>query len=105
MKKRLLLDLGKEGKEFWEKATAENELTEAHDFERLAMACKTLDDLSEIEKRVKSDGMFTVNRYGSTVEHPGCKMIRDLRMLFLKTIRELGLDLIDVGDSRPPRQY
>lgn len=100
-----LFGLGKEGREFWERAMAENELTEAHDFERLAMACKTLDDLAEIEARVKVDGLFTVNRYGSTVEHPGCKMIRDLRMLFLKTVRELGLDLVDPGDGRPPRQY
>ena len=69
------------------------------------MASKILDEVAESEARVKADGMFILNRYGNLVEHPGCKMIRDLRLLFVKIIRELGLDLADPGDSRPPRQY
>ncbi len=52
------------------------------------MACKCLDDLSEAEERVKVDGMFTVNRYSAAVEHPAFKTIKDLRLLFVKIIRE-----------------
>ncbi len=91
------------GKRFWKKVLSEYELIDAHDRERLKMACKCLDDLAEIEARVEADGRFTVNRYGSVVPHPGLKEIKDNRMLFTKIIREMGLDL--ATESRPPRQY
>ena len=93
------------GAKFWEKVLSEYDLIDTHDLERLSMASKCLDDLATIEARIKTDGMFTTNRYGATVEHPGVKMIRDTRMLFIKIIRELGLDIVTPGDSRPPRQY
>ena len=93
------------GKRFWKKVLSEYELTGAHDLERLSMAGKCLDDLAEAEKRVKDDGRFTNNRYGSVVEHPGVKMIRDTRLLFVKIVREMCLDIVEPGDSRPPRQY
>ena len=96
--------IGKIGSGFWKKSLNEYELSEAHDLERLAMACKCLDDECQAEKRVKADGMFITNRYGSVIEHPACKTIRDTRLLFVKIIRELGLDLQN-QDSRPPRQY
>jgi len=92
------------GKRFWEQVTSEFELEESHDLERLKMACKCLDDLAEAEQRVNKDGMFITNRYGNTVEHPGVKIAKDMRLLFIKIIRELALD-IQVPDSRPPRQY
>ena len=98
-------DLGAQGRRFWESLLREVELEEAHDLERLCMACKCLDDLDVAESRVKADGMFTINRYGATVEHPAFKTIRDLRLLFVKIIRELGLDIAAPGESRPPRQY
>ena len=68
------------------------------------MACKTLDDLKEAEDRVKVDGMFVVNRYGNTIEHPAVKTIKDLRLLFVKIIRELALN-ISIPESRPPKRY
>jgi hypothetical protein len=97
--------LKSKGAAFWKKVLSEYELSEAHDLSRLEMAAKCLDDLAEAEKRVEADGMFTTNRYGATVEHVGCKTIRDNRLLFVKIIRELALDIIAPGDSRPPRQY
>jgi len=69
------------------------------------MACKCLDDLSEAEQRVRLDGMFQVNRYGNTTEHVGLKVIRDTRLLFVKIIRELGLDLDNRPETRPPKLY
>jgi len=98
-------DLGTEGKRFWKKVLSEFAIRDTHDLERLKMAGKCLDDLAEAEKRVKTDGMFAVNRYGKTVEHPGLKIIRDSRMLFLKTMRELCLDTQTPGESRPKGLY
>ena len=97
--------LRKAGKQFWQKVLLEYELSEIHDLERLAMACKCLDDLADIEAQVELDGKFVKNRYGSPVEHPGLKMVRDSRMLFIKIIRELGFDLTTGPESRPPRKY
>lgn len=92
------------GKKFWKQVLSEYEFEETHDFERLAMAAKCLDDVSEVEEIVKTAGRFTENRYGGVVEHPGVKTIRDTRMLFIKIIRELNLD-ISGPESRPPRKY
>lgn len=98
-------ELQKSGRAFWNKVLSEYELTEAHDLERLSMAAKCLDDLTDAEARVKTEGMFTTNRYNTTVEHPALKVIRDLRGLFVKIIRELALDVVGPEDSRPPRKY
>lgn len=97
--------LQKAGRLFWKKVLGEFELEETHDLERLGMACKCLDDLAQTEERVKTDGMFTENRYGTTVEHPGLKVIRDMRQLFIRIIREIGLDIESPKDNRPPRRY
>lgn len=93
------------GRRFWKNVLSEYDLTDTHDLERLSMASKCLDDLCEAEKRVKEDGMFTINRYSATVEHPGVKTIRDTRLLFVKIIRELALDIVSPENPRPPRQY
>ena len=93
------------GRAFWRKVLGEFSLTDSHDLERLGMAAKCLDDLAEAEQRVRLDGMFAVNRYGNTIEHPGLKVIRDTRLLFVKIIRELGLDIVNPQETRPPRLY
>ena len=92
------------GKKFWKKVLSEYPFDETHDFERLSMAAKCLDDVSEVEAIVEEAGRFTTNRYGGIIEHPGVKSIRDFRMLFIKIIRELNLD-ISGSESRPPRSY
>ena len=96
--------LNSTGKKFWKKVLSEYELSDSHDLERLLMACKCLDELVDAENRIKADGRFTVNRYVATVEHPACKMIRDSRILFIKIVRELNLD-IPAPVARPPRNY
>jgi len=93
------------GRAFWLKATEENDLDSAHDKERLLMAAKTLDEIAAVERQVQADGMFVKNRYGATIEHVGMKSIRDLRTLFVRIVREMGLDLEAPADSRPPRRY
>lgn len=98
-------DLGIHGRRFFDKVMEEAGLEDAHDLERLLMACRCLDDLDVAESRVKVDGMFTINRYGATVEHPAFKTIKDLRLLFVKIIRELSLDIAAPSESRPPRLY
>ena len=92
------------GRAFWSRAMKENDLDSAHDAERLLMACKCLDECAAIEAQIEADGRFVRNRYNALVEHPGLKGLRDSRTLFVRIIREMGLDL-EITESRPPRRY
>ena len=102
---RMPSGLGTNGKRFWKKVLTEFQLVDSHDLERLSMCAKCLDVIHEAETRLSVDGLFVENRYGTSTEHPGCKMVRDNKLLFVKIIRELGLDLNTAEPSRPPRQY
>jgi len=94
------------GRRFWQKIMSEYVvLEEAHDLERLSMACKCLDDIHQGEEQIKLDGMYVRDRYGGVKEHPAAKVIRDNRIIFCRIIRELALDIETPSESRPPRAY
>jgi len=93
------------GKRFYKKVLSEYVLTEGHDLERLFMACRCLDEISESEKVVTEDGRFIDDRFKQKREHPAAKSIRDNKIIFCRIIRELGLDLEGTQESRPQRQY
>jgi phage terminase small subunit len=97
--------LQKRGRWFWNHATDERDFTDAHDIERLSMACKTLDEISADEATLKAEGRFTADRWGRAIPHPAVKTLGENRILFLRIVRELGLDLVTAEDPRPPRQY
>jgi phage terminase small subunit len=97
--------LGLKGKAFWKKQLSEVPLDEAHELERLRLACLTLDDIEEASKIIQKQGRYPKNRFGEMKENPALKTMRDSRVVFCRIIRELGLDLEDPPDSRPPRQY
>lgn len=93
------------GKRFYGKVLNEYEITESHDLERLFMACRCLDEISNDEGVVKKEGRFIEDRFHQRREHPAVKTIRDNKTLFCRIIRELALDITQPVDSRPPRQY
>ena len=93
------------GRRFWKLATGEREFTESHDLARLFMASRCLDEIAEDEQTVKAEGRYLEDRFGQKKEHPAANAIRQNKMLFIKIIRELGLDLVTTEDPRPPRQY
>jgi hypothetical protein len=70
-----------------------------------ALAASELDVQDEAQRAIDEHGYYEVNRYNRLVENPGIKTIRDSRTLFVRIIRELGLDLENAPESRPPRQY
>lgn len=43
--------------------------------------------------------------WGRRIPHPARKTLAESRILFLRSVRELGLDLVTSDDLRPPRQY
>jgi phage terminase small subunit len=98
-------DLKPAGSAFWDRQVAESDFDESHDEARLGMACKCLDEISEAEEVIKKTGMFIPDRYGGFREHPAVKLIKDNRIVFLRIIRELGLDLVQAEDPRVRRAY
>ena len=96
--------LHESGKQFWKKVLSEFELQETHDLERLFHACGCLDQISECEEIVKTEGRFIFDRFQQKRENPASKAVRDNKILFCRILRELALD-IAVPDSRIPRQY
>lgn len=97
--------LGKAGRRFWRRIHKQFVFEEEQDLERLLQASKCLDSIAEGEKTVENQGHFVQDRFGQLREHPGLKVVRDFRTLFLRACRELNLDLERVEDPRVPRQY
>jgi phage terminase small subunit len=95
--------LKQKGKIFWRKVLSEYDLSDAHDLERLKMACRCLDELNDVEMQVETDGLFQIDRYGGIKEHVGLKTIRNFRLLFCRIIREMGLDTAVIPEPRIPR--
>jgi len=105
MKAKTPAGLQANGRRFWKIMSEYVVLEEAHDLERLSMACKCLDDIHQGEEQIKLDGMYVRDRYGGVKEHPAAKVIRDNRIIFCRIIRELALDIETPSESRPPRAY
>lgn len=97
--------LKRAGKRFWVRVMNEFVLEETHDLARLEMACRCLDEIVKAEGVVEQDGMYIKDRFLQTREHPAMKTCRDNRTLFLRAVRELGLDLEQSPESRPPGRY
>lgn len=105
MKIRIPSGLKTPGKKFYKEILEQYDLPESHDLERLYMAARCLDEISEDEKTVKAEGRFIFDRFQQKREHPASKAIRDNKTLFCRIIRELALDITAPEDARPPRQY
>lgn len=97
--------LGPDGKKFYKNVLTEFVFSDSHDLERLAQAAYCLDDIAESQKNIAKDGRFFTTKSGIVREHPALKAVRDFRTLFVRIVRELGLDLEPAKNSRPPRQY
>lgn len=96
--------LGKAGKKFWKTVLEEFTLSDAHDLERLQMACSCLDSINAAQGQIEQDGAFIADRYGAVKEHPAGKVVRENKVIFCRIVREMALD-IEVPESRLPRRY
>ena len=93
------------GRRFWKKVLGEFSLVEQHDLERLLMACKCLDDIEQCERVTEQEGRFVKDRFQQMKEHPAAKAAREHKMLFIRILRELALDIAVIPDTRIPRRY
>ncbi len=97
--------LKKRGRKFYKDEMEEYVLEKAHEKERLAAAAGELDVQDAAEEAIEEYGYYLTNRYGKLVENPAVKTLRDSRTLFVRIIRELGLDLVTAEEARPPGKY
>ena len=89
-------------KEFWSELCSDYAF-DAHDLERLRVACEQIDIVDGCEAAIQANGLFILDRYGCTKAHPAIATARDARQLLLRAIRELAVD-VEVPEARVPRQ-
>jgi len=97
-------NLKEEGQKFYKEQQSVYGMEDPHEVRMLQMAGGCLDEIHESEGQIRKDGRFVKDRYGQIKEHPAGKVIRENRALFLRIIRELGLN-VEIPESRPPRLY
>lgn len=96
--------LREDGRAFWRRVLADYEITDAHDLSRLTVAAEALDRLAECRAAVERDGAFVVGRFGPK-PHPALILEDRHRSQHLKAVRELALDLVEAGPTRPPSRW
>lgn len=92
--------LGPCGAKFWKAVQSRYCLDTVDRREKLAVACRCLDDEAAAAAQIKIDGRYLEGRFGAK-EHPAGKVLRDSRVIFLRALRELGLDVQGVVEDRP----
>jgi phage terminase small subunit len=68
----------------------------------LEEALRLLDRASEARAVVDRDGPVFLDRWSRPKVHPMLAVERDMRALFIRNLRELGLDPRALPNSRPP---
>ena len=99
------IKLGKVGAKFRRDVLKEYFFTDTHDHRRLELAAACLDRIDDCRKIIDKEGSFVFDRFKQRREHPACKTERDNKILFLRAVRELNLDIQDAPESRPPGLY
>lgn len=102
--KRAPQNLSKESRKFWKEILKIYELQPHHE-KNLEAACRCWDRVLEARLRVETEGAYFKDRFGQVKAHPALEIEAKNKNLFMRLIRELGLDLQSPEDSRPPRQY
>ena len=83
-------DLQAAGRDLWSETLVEYELSSSEKAV-LLQACRTLDMIGTMQRRVKRDGIVTTGSMGQVVSHPLVGELRQYRALFSQLIRALDL--------------
>ncbi len=93
-------------RKLWRAIVFEFEGFEPHHFSLLQLVCETWDKILEAREVLKKDGVFFTDRYGQPREHPAADAERKNKQIFMRLVRELGLDLTPPGEhGRGKRRY
>lgn len=96
--------LSDKSRKFYKKILEDYALEENH-LVILVKVCEMLDMAENARATIASDGMFTIDRYGTAKSHPAVKIMLDSTNSARLLLRELGLDLETAAGSRAPGLY
>ena len=85
----------------WFQQIATDYSLESHHVRILLTAAEMWDRASAARESVQENGVMVMDRYGCLKANPACEIERSSKTLFLKSLRELGLD---VEEPTAPRQ-
>jgi len=97
--------LQKEGGDFWESVLSDFNIIDNHHLKLLENACVCLDRIAQAHRKIRKDGGFYKDRFGTPKEHPAHKTERDNKILFARLLRELNLDISSPKETRTPNLY
>jgi phage terminase small subunit len=93
-------------KSLWKEITSEYVDFECHHLRLLQLICETWDKIIEAREVLKVTGPYFVDRYNQPKEHPAADAERKNKTLFMRLVRELGLDIAPPSETgRGKRRY
>ena len=90
------------GRKFWKATMAAYELSDA-EAEILLEACRTLDNLDDLDAAVRADGPTATGSAGQTVVHPALTEARGQRVVLHRLLASLALPDDDDEVLQPAR--
>jgi len=94
--------LKEEGSLFWDGVLSDYDLEEKHHLKLLEKSCECLDGIAQDQRHQRKHGCYIKDRFGQWKENPSRQSERNLKVLFARLMRELGLDLEPPKENRPP---
>jgi phage terminase small subunit len=85
----------------WCRHVRDNFVLESHHMKILRIAGEAWSRSKQARLLLETDGIVTTDKYGSVKVHPAIAIEKDSKILFLRSVRELNLDL-GAEESRPP---
>lgn len=86
---------------WWQLVSDDFEL-EPHHVRLLTLACEAWDRATQAREALAEHGLTFEDRFGTPRARPEVGIERDSRIGFVRTLRELGLDIAEPDESRPP---
>lgn len=93
--------LSKESQSFYLKTIADYEL-DSHHLLLLVKALEAFDLAEKCRKILDKEGLVYIDRFNAPRARPENKILNDSRNAMKNIFRELGFDLADDNNSRPP---
>lgn len=88
--------LGKPGRALWRSILADLDAEwelDARELHLLTEACRTADELADLQAVLDKDGLTTAGSRGQTVVHPAVAEVRQLRIVLLRTLS--AIEMVD----------
>jgi phage terminase small subunit len=96
----------KSSRRLWREITEEYIDFDPHHLRLLQLICETWDQIIEAKEVIKESDSYYIDRYNQPREHPACDAERKNKALFMRLVRELGLDIAPPSEvGRGKRRY